>query len=348
MSVWRGAQQGLWHLRAWRISVPARIISLADAFRASTYRTFAVSPITVLIAEDFAPFREFVCRELQRRPGFQLVTVSDGWTAVQKAEELRPPLVLLDIALPELDGLAAARHIRSRCPESRIVFLTQESSADVVHEALALGARGYIDKTRARVLLPTVEAILDNPSIDSESPDEHVDAHRHHHVQFSRDDSALVDGIERFIGTALIAGRPAILLATPPHWQVLIDRLGRRGVNVDCAIEHGTLTYLDAEEIVSHILSNGVEQCAPLLHRAIESAARRTTNSTQRVAVFGECVSLLYASGRVDTAIELERAGNEMLRTLPTEIMCAYPLLPVERGTEFKNICAQHTAVAIR
>ena len=305
-----------------------------------------MSPITVLIAEDFAPFREFVCRELQRRPGFQLVTVSDGWTAVQKAEELRPALVLLDIALPELDGLTAARHIRSRCPESRIVFLTQESSADVVHEALALGARGYIDKTRARHLLPTVEAILGNPSIDSEAPDEHAAAHRHHHVQFSRDDSALIDGIERFIGTALIAGRPAILLATRPHWQALIDRLGRRGVNVDRAIEHGTLTYLDAEEIVSHILTNGV--CAAPLHRAIETAARLTTNSTQRVAVFGECVSLLYASGRVDTAIELERAGNEMLRTLPTEIMCAYPLLPAERGTEFKNICAQHTAMAVR
>ena len=337
----------MWHLRAWRISVPARIISLADAFRASTYRTFAVSPITVLIAEDFAPFREFVCRELQRRP--QLFGFLHRGPSVRNGNELesRPALVLLDIALPELDGLAAARHIRSRCPDSRIVFLTQDSSADVVHEALALGARGYIDKTRARHLLPTVEAILDNPSIDSESPGEHADAHRHHHVQFSRDDSALIDGIERFIGRALIAGRPAILLATRPHWQVLIDRLGRRGVNVDRAIEHGTLTYLDAEEIVSHILTNGVEQCAPLLHRAIESAARLTTNSTQRVAVFGECVSLLYSSGRVDTAIELERAGNEMLRTLPTEIMCAYPLLPVERGTEFKNICAQHTAVAI-
>lgn len=348
MSVWRGAQQGLWHLRAWRICVPARIISLADAFRVSTYRTFAVSPITVLIAEDFAPFREFVCRELQRRPGFQLVPVSDGWAAVRKAEELRPPVILLDIGLPELNGLAAARHIRSRSPESRIVFLTQESSADVVHEALRLGADGYIEKTRALYVLPTVEAILEHRSNGHGRPVGHAAAPPHHHVQFSRDDSTLLDGIDRFVGAALAAGGPAILFGTRTHWQALIGRLCRRGVDVDHAVLNGTLAYFDAEEVVSHVLMNGVESCVPLFRRAIESAAGTMTQTGQRVAVFGEVVSLLYASGRVDAALELERAGNEMLRTLPIEIMCAYSLLPLERGTEFKTICAQHTAVAIR
>jgi DNA-binding NarL/FixJ family response regulator len=309
--------------------------------------SFTVPPVTVLIAEDFAPFREFVCRELQRRPGFQLVTVADGWTAVQQAEELRPAVILLDIGLPDVDGLTAARHIRSRCQESRIVFLTQESSADVVHEALALGACGFIEKTRARYVLPTVEAILDNPSIDSEPSGAYAGAHRRHHVQFSRDDSALLDGIERFVGTALAAGDPAIVFGTRPHWQAVIDRLCRRGVTVDHAVARGTLAHFDAEEIVSHVRSKGVEYCAPLFRRAIESAVCTMTHTGQRVAVVGEVVSLLSASGRVDAAVELERAGNEMLRTLPIEIMCAYPLLPLERGTEFRNVCAQHTAVAI-
>lgn len=304
-------------------------------------------PVTVLIAEDFAPFREFVCRELQRRPGFQLVTVADGWSAVQQAEALRPAVILLDIGLPELNGLTAARHIRSRCPESRIVFLTQESSPDVVHEVLALGACGYIEKTRAGYLLPTVEAIIDNPSIDRQRSGDHASADRHHHVRFSRDDSALLDGIERFVGAALGAGEPAVLFATRPHWQALTERLRRWGVDIDQAVARGTLAHVDAEEIVSLVLSKGVEYCALLFRRAIESAVCAMMHSGQRVAVFGEAVSLLYASGRVDAMVELERAGNEMLRTLPIQIMCAYPLLPTERGTEFKNICAQHTAVAI-
>ena len=306
-----------------------------------------MSPVTVLIAEDFAPFREFVCRDLQRRPGFELVTVVDGGAAVQKAEELRPAVILLDIGLPELDGLTAARHIRSRCPESRIVFLTQESSADVVHEALTLGANGYIEKTRALYVLPTVEAILEHRSNGQGRPGDHAAAPYHHHVQFSRDDSTLLDGIDRFVGPALAAREPAILFGTRPHWHALIGRLCRRGVNVDDAVERGTLAYFDAEEVVSHILANGVESCVPLFLRAIESACAKA-RAGQRVPVFGEVVSLLYAAGRVDAAVALERAGNEMLRTWPIEIMCAYPLLPLDSGTGFTNICAQHTAVAIR
>jgi len=87
--------------------------------------------------------------------------VSDGLEAVHKAEELKPDLILLDIGLPTLNGIEAARQIRKLAPDSKIVFLSQESSAEVVEEALRLGAWGYVLKTRAGSdLLPAVEAIL--------------------------------------------------------------------------------------------------------------------------------------------------------------------------------------------
>jgi DNA-binding NarL/FixJ family response regulator len=71
-------------------------------------------------------------------------------------------LILLDIGLPTLTGLEAARQIRKRAPESRIIFVSQESSADVVQEALKLGARAYVLKIRAAIdLLATVEAVLE-------------------------------------------------------------------------------------------------------------------------------------------------------------------------------------------
>jgi DNA-binding NarL/FixJ family response regulator len=70
--------------------------------------------------------------------------VSDGLEAVQKAEELQPDLIVLDIGLPTLDGIEAARRIRKFSPESKIVFLSQESSADVVQEAFSLGTLGYV------------------------------------------------------------------------------------------------------------------------------------------------------------------------------------------------------------
>ena len=75
--------------------------------------------------------------------------MSDGLEAISKAEVLAPDLVLLDIGLPTLNGIEAARQIRRLVPKSKIVFVSQESSVEVVREALSLGAWGYVAKTRA-------------------------------------------------------------------------------------------------------------------------------------------------------------------------------------------------------
>lgn len=99
---------------------------------------------------------------LATRPDLQVVCeVSDGLEAVQKAVELRPDLILLDIGLPGLNGIEAARQIRKLVPESKIIFLTQESSPDVVQEAFKLGAWGYVVKASAASdLLAAVEAVI--------------------------------------------------------------------------------------------------------------------------------------------------------------------------------------------
>jgi DNA-binding NarL/FixJ family response regulator len=128
-----------------------------------------VSPITVLVVEDFEPFRLFISATLSRRSGLQIICeVADGLAAVQKAEELKPNLILLDIGLPTLSGIAAARQIRNLAPESKIIFLTQESSADVMQEALSLGASGYVLKAKAGSdLLAAVEAVISGSSFVS-------------------------------------------------------------------------------------------------------------------------------------------------------------------------------------
>jgi DNA-binding NarL/FixJ family response regulator len=101
-------------------------------------RAFAVSSIRILVVEDFAPFRKFIRSTLVERADLQVICeVADGLEAVQKAEELKPDLILLDIGLPTLNGIEAARQIRKLAPQSKIIFLTQESSADMVEEASA-------------------------------------------------------------------------------------------------------------------------------------------------------------------------------------------------------------------
>jgi DNA-binding NarL/FixJ family response regulator len=117
----------------------------------------------VLVVEDFLPFRRFICSTLQKIPTLQAICeVSDGQEAVQKAKDLKPDLILLDIGLPTLNGIDAARQIRKLSPESKIIFVTQESSADVVQEAFNSGAQGYVLKTRAATdLLAAVDAVLE-------------------------------------------------------------------------------------------------------------------------------------------------------------------------------------------
>lgn len=116
----------------------------------------------MLVVEDFEPFRSFVCSALKQKPELEVVCeLGDGLAAVQKAEELKPDLILLDIGLPGLNGIEAGRQIQKLVPNAKIIYLTQESAEDVVQEALRLGALGYVVKTRAGSdLMPAVEAVL--------------------------------------------------------------------------------------------------------------------------------------------------------------------------------------------
>jgi DNA-binding NarL/FixJ family response regulator len=122
-----------------------------------------VSSIRVLVVEDYEPFRRLICSTLAKRKNTEVICeASDGIEAVLKAEELKPDLIVLDLGLPKLNGIEAARQIRRCAPESKILFLTTESSAEVVQEAISMGVLGYVAKRRlGSDLLVAVEAVLE-------------------------------------------------------------------------------------------------------------------------------------------------------------------------------------------
>ena len=120
-----------------------------------------VSTVRVFIVDDYEPWRRFVCSVLQKRPELEIVgEVADGLEAVQRAGELHPDVILLDIGLPSLNGIEAARRLRRISPHSKILFVSQESSTEVVQEALNTGACGYVVKSNATDLLRGVNALL--------------------------------------------------------------------------------------------------------------------------------------------------------------------------------------------
>jgi DNA-binding NarL/FixJ family response regulator len=120
------------------------------------------SSIRVLVVEDSEEFRQFICSSFGEGTKLQIVGVEpDGLQAVQRADELQPDLILLDIGLPSLNGIEVARQILKLSPQSKILFVSQESSTDIVREALGTGAHGYIVKIDAgSELLKGVNAVL--------------------------------------------------------------------------------------------------------------------------------------------------------------------------------------------
>jgi DNA-binding NarL/FixJ family response regulator len=118
--------------------------------------------IRVLVVDDNEPWRREVCSILQTQPELRVVAeIGDGLEAVQRAKELQPDLILLDIGLPKLNGLEAANRIRQVASGAKILFLTSNRDKDIVRAALSTGAQGYVLKTDAgRELLPAVAGIL--------------------------------------------------------------------------------------------------------------------------------------------------------------------------------------------
>jgi DNA-binding NarL/FixJ family response regulator len=118
--------------------------------------------IRVLIVDDFEPWRRSVCSILRGNGEFQVVgEAADGWEAVQKAQTLKPDLIVLDLGLPKLNGLEAANRIHQVAHGAKIIFLTQMSDKETVQAALTNGAQGYVLKEDAgSELLPAIKSVL--------------------------------------------------------------------------------------------------------------------------------------------------------------------------------------------
>ena len=120
----------------------------------------AKSTVRILVVDDFNEWRVRV-REMLQRPEWDIVEACDGLEAVQKATQLRPEIVLLDIGMPILNGIEAAEKIQEVTPQSKIIFVTQDGDADVKAAALATCGEAYLSKANVMSeLVPAIETAL--------------------------------------------------------------------------------------------------------------------------------------------------------------------------------------------
>ena len=336
--------------------------------------------IRTLVVDDYEPWRRFVRLTFQTRPEYQVIgEASDGWEAVHKARELQPDLIVLDIGLPTLNGIEAARRIRAQAPQSKILFFTENRSLDVAEEALRSGGSGYVLKSDATdELALAVEAVLDGKrfvsanlaGVDrSDRPDPSmgfrpfandvtafvsppdVGTPKRHEVTFYSDDGKFLDDLTLFIGAALENGNAAIVVATELHRVKLIPRLQAYGVDIGRVIERGRYLALDAADALSTFIVNGMPD--PTLFMEIFADLILTTARTadaehQGVTIFGEGAHILCARGNPEAAIQTEKLANQLARIHNVDILCGYCLGTLQSRTEehvFQQLCAEHSAV---
>ena len=174
---------------------------------------------------------------------------------------------------------------------------------------------------------------------------------RCHEVQFYSDDSRFLDGFTRFLGGALKTGNPAVFIGTASHRNKLLERLHTGSPDIRTAIRRGGYVTLDAAEFLSNFMVNDMPDPGWFLKVADDSiiAARKMANGEHlRVAVCGECASMLWAQGKADAAIRLEELWNEIAKKYDVDILCGYPLESLRREEDsytFRRICEEHSAV---
>jgi DNA-binding NarL/FixJ family response regulator len=118
--------------------------------------------VQILLVDDSLPWQRFVLAYFETETEFKVITIApDGLEAVQKANELRPDVILMDVNLPGMNGIEAARQIRGVSPGSKILFLSMHGDSEIMQAAFDAGGSGYVLKLDFnRDLIPAIRSIL--------------------------------------------------------------------------------------------------------------------------------------------------------------------------------------------
>lgn len=171
-------------------------------------------------------------------------------------------------------------------------------------------------------------------------------AHRHT-VRFYGDDASLFRTVGSFLSEGLIAGEPAIIIATGAHQQGIVSELGGRLIDVDRARRLGDIVLLDADETLSLFMTP--EGPDPrLFERHVGRTIEQTIRGQRRsvVRAYGEMVDVLWKKGESEAAVQLEMLWNQLAARHAFSLLCGYAMGNFYKQAEqHQRVCALHDEV---
>jgi len=318
----------------------------------------------VLLADDHPALLRTAAGMLA--PYFEIVAaVNNGKTALEETARANPDLVLLDIRMPEIDGIRAARELKRRQAGTEVVFLTAQEDDDYISEALAAGARGYILKrrmqsdlliglnvVRAGHFFISPHAFIGHSNEEQGKPNEEPHWSAGHVMGFYLDEGAFINRVSEVACSSLAEDKVVIMFLRRAQLTYVSRRLAASGIDVDGAIAWGGYRPFSIEGIASMLMRNGeldVTNFLVFFDPVFDHAARAARKKCSEVIVLGNLSSAFLDFGydRMN-AFRVEGLWNQLAQKHSCTIHCGClveRLVAKNSREALARICEAHSNV---
>ena len=314
----------------------------------------------MLIADDNRKILSLVSNLLCSR--FEIVAeVTGGRAALEAAAKFDPDLVVLDIAMPELNGFQVARELRRLGFRAKVVFLTLFQDDDYLSAAFESGALAFVYKPRSHTdLIQALDHALEGYRFVSPQGFRGQKAGTEvttwfprdcgfHTMQFYHDDQDRLAGGMGYVTAALKENATVIYVDRKAHLAGLARKLEAFGLRA--AIEQGRFIALDVHrDVLPYIMASGMPDAAKMITLFEDAAVQASSpgESDRRLALAGEIAPVLWAEGLPEAALEVERLTDEFAHARSASAFCTYPLewlYKTDHHQTMARLCALHTTV---
>jgi CheY-like chemotaxis protein len=283
-----------------------------------------------------------------------VAAVGDGASALDAAARLQPDVVVLDIAMPGLDGFRTASRMRSSGSDARIVFLSNHAGEEFVLAGMSRGASAFVAKVRMNVDLPAaVGHVHEGRSFVPSAgllPRLPRPAHRRHDLQIYSSDASLIDSTMAYFDGAFEAGYSLIAFDSNANLQAIESQLRKRGLDVEEFAANGRYTAMNNREALEAVTRDGVpnaERYAAAMDPLVDRALAASTALPRHVAMFGAIAPILCANGQFDAMSRLETIADEYAASHPLSVLCAYSTscLGDAPADVAARVCSHHATI---